>query len=180
MSDYEVEHVPHPHAAGLIAHGREMLHNGEHLIDPVMEGFDHVVALACYVMLFISVFLFVPAFAAVVIAYFHRKDTHLLVRTHYRFQMRIFWTATLLLSLSIGAFIVGGTALLGGLIGLIQHQFSGVTVAEGRNIQGIVAASLIVAGFVFWGVAFFWTMVASAIGFLRLFVNRPIGHLPAA
>ena len=183
MSDYDAQPYdppPHPQAAALIGHGREMMHNGEHVIDPVMESFDHIVALACYALLFISVFMFVPALAAVVIAYFHRRDTHLLVRTHYRFQIRIFWTAALLLSLAAGAAIVGGTALLGGMLGFIQAQFASVTPTEGRHIQGWITGGLVAAALVFWGLAALWTMGASVMGFMRLVGNRPIGHLPAA
>jgi uncharacterized membrane protein len=180
MSEFQIEHQPHPHAAGLIAHGREMLHNGEHLIDPVMEGFDHLVALACYGLMFVSVFLGLPALVAVIVAYFHRKDTHLLVRTHYRFQIRIFWTAALLLSVAIGAGIAGGTALFGGLFEFVQTQFTGLSAADGRRLHGWTVAALIAAAMVFWVLAALWTMGASVVGFVRLMANRPIGHLPAA
>src|SRR5689334_15515101 len=89
-------------------------------VDPVLAGFDRIVALGSYGLLFVSVFTFgVPALAALALALFHRDDAQPLIRSHYRFQIRIFLTALLFLILATIAALLGGGLALGQLIGFI-------------------------------------------------------------
>jgi uncharacterized membrane protein len=154
-------------------------------IDPVLAGFDHVVALAGYVLLFISVFMFgVPALATMALAYAHKNDSHLLVRSHYRFQLRIFWTAVLFALLAIGSAVTAGGLAVTKLIQFIRDQLPGVGAAMDQAHVGSwsaqIAGILVIAAVTLGMLAVVWTLVASLFGFLRLVSNRPIGHQYAA
>jgi uncharacterized membrane protein len=149
-------------------------------VDPVLAGFDHLVALAGYVLLFVSVFMVgVPALAALALAYAHKSDTHLLARSHFRFQLRIFWTAILFLGLSLGSVAAAAAAVLGGdwLYRLVSHGQAAGSGHLGAWTGGI-ATLLIIAAVLLTAVAFLWTLGASLFGFLRLVYNKPIGHAP--
>jgi uncharacterized membrane protein len=156
------------------------LHDAEAVVDPVLAGFDHVVALVGYALLFISPFLLgVPALAAVALAYAHRRDSHVLVSTHYHFQIRIFWTGALLLALAVVSFI-GASAdaihILLGFIGSRVPNAAGMLGSGSAAWTGPLAAWLGVAAIVFLVLAVGWTLIASVIGFFRLLGNKPIGH----
>jgi uncharacterized membrane protein len=152
----------------------------EHGIDPILAGFDHIVCLAGYGLLFASVFMLgVPALAALALAYVHKGDSHLLVRSHFRFQLRIFWTAVLFLALALGALLVGTGLGVGWLVNLTQSNpaLSGmVASASNSPWTGPAAGLLMIAAVVLTILAAVWTLGASVLGFLRLIANRPIGH----
>jgi len=165
LSEAPVTHAADPHNA----------------IDPVLAGFDHVVALAGYVLLFISVFMFgVPALATMALAYAHKDDSHLLVRSHYRFQLRIFWTAVLFVLLAIGSAVTAGGLALPWLVEIVRANLPGVGAAMDQAHvsawSGQIAGLLLVAAVTLGVLALVWTLVASLFGFLRLVSNRPIGH----
>jgi uncharacterized membrane protein len=149
-------------------------------VDPVLAGFDRVVALGSYGLLFVSVFtLGVPALAALALAMFHRDDAQPVVRSHYRFQIRIFLTAFLFMILGTGAALLGGGLALGQIIGFVeQHarQVAAVIGVDSTGRQALAAGGLVIAAFLFFGLAALWTLIASSLGFLRLLANRPIGH----
>jgi uncharacterized membrane protein len=150
-------------------------------IDPVLAGFDHVVALAGYVLLFISVFMFgVPALATMALAYAHKNDSHLLVRSHYRFQLRIFWTAVLFVLLAIGSAVTAGGLAVSKLIAFARANLPGVGAAMDQAHVGSwsaqIAGLLLIAAVTLGVLALVWTLVASLFGFVRLVSNRPIGH----
>ena len=150
-------------------------------VDPVLAGFDHLVALAGYVLLFVSVFMVgVPALEALALAYAHKSDTHLLARSHFRFQLRIFWTAILFLALALGSVVV--SVLVGGgwLFRLLAHAIaqSGSGASHLSAWTGGIAALLFGCAFFLVGLALLWTLGASLFGFLRLLYNKPIGHAP--
>ena len=157
--------------------------SAETVVDPVLAGFDHVVALVSYGLLFISVFLLgVPALAAAALAYAHKRDAHVIVATHYRFQLRIFWTALLLLALGVLSAAGASVILLQKLFDFASTHLpgmSGVIGHGGAAWTAPLAAALGVAWIVFFALAAGWTLVASLIGFFRLLGNKPIGHLPA-
>ena len=156
-------------------------HSAHDAIDPVLAGFDHVVALAGYVLLFISVFMFgVPALATMALAYAHKNDSHLLVRSHYRFQLRIFWTAILFALLAIGSAVTAGGLAITKLVDFARAHLPGVGAAMDRAGSGAwsaeIAGVLLIAAVTLAALAVIWTLVASLFGFLRLLGNRPIGH----
>jgi uncharacterized membrane protein len=155
------------------------------VIDPMLASFDHIVALAGYALLFASVFMLgVPALASVALAYAHHNDAHMVARTHFRFQIRIFWTAVLLLALGVGAGVIAGGVAIGKLIGFIQDHLPGISdmmaQAHVGALSGAATASLVVGAIGLFALAAIWTLFASIFGFLRLLSNRPIGHMPRA
>ncbi len=149
-------------------------------VDPVLAGFDRIVALGSYGLLFVSVFTFgVPALAALALAVFHRDDAQPLIRSHYRFQIRIVLTAALFLILATLSALLGGGLALGQLIAFIEshaHQVAAVIGTDSQGREAWTAGGLLVAAFLFFGLAALWTLAASFVGFLRLVANRPIGH----
>ena len=155
----------------------------ETVVDPVLAGFDHVVALVGYGLMCISVFLLgVPALAAAALAYAHKRDAHVIVATHYRFQLRIFWTAVLLLVLAVISGAGASVILLQKLFDFLRDHLPGMSGVIGAGTAAWtapLAGALGLAFIVFLVLAAGWTLIASAIGFFRLLGNKPIGHLPA-
>ena len=148
----------------------------------MLAGFDHLVALAGYVLLFVSVFMVgVPALAALALAYVHKSDSHLLVRTHYRFQLRIFWTAILFLALALGSVVLAKGLGVGWLFHIV-HVTPGLSsvMTPGRTgaWSGGIAGLLLVAAVLLTALAVLWILGASLFGFIRLLANQPIGHPP--
>ena len=99
--------------------------------DPIMTQFDRLVAFACYVLLFLGVFTFgVSSVVALALALAHGRDSHPIIRSHYRHQVRIFW---------LGAFCIAG-ALLAGLAGSgtwLIALFNAVEKATGMTDQAL-------------------------------------------
>ena len=149
-----------------------------------MAGFDHVVALVAYGLMFISVFLLgVPALAAVALAYAHRRDAHVIVATHYHFQLRIFWTAALFLVLALVSGAGASVILLEKLFDFVRDHLpgmSGVISAGSAAWVAPLAGALSLAFFAFLILAVGWTLIASLIGFFRLLANRAIGRVASA
>jgi len=149
-------------------------------IDPVLAGFDHLVAMAGYVLLFVSVFMVgVPALAALALAFAHKSDTHLLARSHFRFQLRIFWTAILFLALGLGSVVVAAGFGVGWIYRLVAQSpaFAGAVHSGHLSAwSGGIAGLLLVAAVLLTALAALWTLGASLFGFVRLLSNKPIGH----
>jgi uncharacterized membrane protein len=145
-------------------------------VDPVSAGFDRLVALGGYGLLFAAIFTFgASALAALALALFHRDDAQPLIRGHYRFQIRIFLIALLLLILSSMAALLGGGLALGQAMGFVELRPGQVAAAAGGG-QAWTAGGLVLAAVLFAGLSALWTLAASGFGFLRLIANRPIGH----
>jgi uncharacterized membrane protein len=153
-------------------------------IDPVLAGFDQLVAMAGYALLFVSVFMVgVPALAALALAYAHKGDTHLVARSHFRFQLRIFWTAILFLALGLGSVALAAGFGVGWIYQLVAHThaFAGAVNAGRLSAwSGAIAGLLLVAAVLLTALAALWTLGASLFGFVRLISNKPIGHEAAS
>ena len=189
---HRVEHLsigerdPFPSEAGQVAAKPAMAAStprfeGGRRIDPVMAGFDHFVALGGYVLLFLSVFMFgVPALASAALAFAHRRNADGLAQSHYRFQLRIFGTAILLLVLALGSAVAASGLAMVKVALLLQLYFptaaSALAPAQPQAWGGTAAACLFVAAAVLAVLAVIWTLAASFTGFLRLLACRPIGH----
>jgi uncharacterized membrane protein len=159
-------------------------HEAPRVIDPMLAGFDYVVALAGYVLLFVGVFMAgVPALATFALAYAHRRDSHLLVRTHFQFQLRIFFTALLFVGLGAGSLVAAGGLALSRVVRFAHDHLPGLAGAMSQAHvdawTGAIAAALLAAAIVFFGLTVIWLLGASLFGFLRLVAGRPIGHRPA-
>jgi uncharacterized membrane protein len=152
--------------------------------DPVMTQFDRLIAFIVYVLLFIGVFTFgVPSIVGLALALAHGHDTHPILRTHYRHQVRIFWMGAFCIVGAVVAGFAGSGVWLAALV-TWGEKISGVSTATigvsltGQQawIGGVMLATSV--SLVLFGAA--WTLLQSLFGFLRLAGNRPIGHTPVA
>jgi uncharacterized membrane protein len=141
-------------------------------------------AMIAYGLLFASIFFAgAPALIAVVIAYSQRHEASPRVRSHYDFQIRVFWVAFVLTLAAASAGLAGVIGGLGELIDAasitrIQHIESiridlSHIVVDGRVI------GLIVAAFILGFLSSVWLLGASAVGFIRLASERAMGDSPA-
>ena len=152
--------------------------------EPGRGDVDRNLAMLGYALLFVSVlFAGMPGLIAVVIAYAQRDVADPAVRSHYNFQIRIFWVAlvlTLIAALSaLGAVAVGLGQLID--IGIHQQWDAWDTVSfQASDIQldpaivvllGIAALSSLAAAL--------WLMVAPIVGFIRLASRRGMGDRAA-
>lgn len=149
--------------------------------DPFMATFDRGVALTAYGLLFIAPFMLgAPALAGFGMAFAHRDDTHTVIRSHYRFQMRIFWTTVVCLVLGAALTLGAGSLALGQFYHFLRETFPNLGLpAGGLHLIGDVQEEeswLLIAGvgFLVGGVAYI--MIAALYGFLKLLANRPIRH----
>jgi uncharacterized membrane protein len=149
--------------------------------DPFMATFDRGVALTAYGLLFISPFLLgSSALAALGMAFAHRDDAHSLMRSHYRFQIRIFWTAVVCLVIGAALAIGAGGMALGGLYHFLRLQFPAMGLPEGgwRLIGNPQEEEswLLIGGIAFLVGGVGYVILSSAYGFIKLLVGRPIRH----
>jgi len=149
--------------------------------DPIMATFDRGVALTAYGLLFISPFMLgAPAIAGLGMAYAHKDDAHSLMRSHYRFQIRIFWTTLICLVLGVALALGGGGLALGALYHFLRQSFPNLGLPTVHfGLPGDVAAEenwLVIAGiaFVIGGLAYI--LIAPIYGFIKLLAGRPIRH----
>ena len=141
-------------------------------------------AMIGYGLLFASIFFAgAPALIAVVIAYSQRREASPRVRSHYDFQIRIFWVAFVLTLAAASAGLAGVIGGLGELIDAasitrIEHiesiriDLSHITI-DGRVVGLLVAACVL--GFL----SSIWLLGASSVGFIRLASERAMGDSPA-
>lgn len=142
-------------------------------------------ALVNYGLLFAAIFFAgVPALIAAIIAYSQRDETAPEIRSHYDFQIKIFWIA-FAMSMAAAACVLG--ALVSGVGELIEFgraygfnnldlDFDTVTIDLSRisidgRIVGLTVAALLLAL-----LTSVWLVAAPAFGFIRLASDRRIGH----
>ena len=139
---------------------------------------DRNLALLGYGLLFFAVFFAgVPALVAVAIAYARRRNTECAVKSHFRFQIFIFWVGfamTLLAALSgLAALVVlAGEIIRGVTDGRWDSWdtivFSQVHVAAVMALSGAAGVLAVLTGI--------WLMITSAYGFIRLASRQSIRH----
>lgn len=141
-------------------------------------------AMIAYGLLFASIFFAgAPALIAVVIAYSQRQEANPRVRSHYDFQIRIFWVAFVLTLAAASSALAGVTAAVGEFIDVasitridriesISVDLSHITI-DGRIVGLLVLACVL--GFL----SSIWLLGASAVGFIRLASERAMGDAPA-
>lgn len=141
-------------------------------------------ALLGYGLLAVSVFFAgVTALVAVIIAYaLHDAATEQL-SSHFRFQIRIFWIAAACVLLAVVGSVVAAFGALGNFLhqapptDLVRHV---VLWGHDFDLSGlrvtplVVVAATVAVGAALLGVI--WTIVAPAIGFIRLASSRHIGQ----
>src|SRR5690606_21532582 len=141
-------------------------------------GLDRNLAFLNYGLLIASVVLAgAPALVAAVIAYAQRQSAPEPARSHYVFQIRVFWIAfALSLAAGVCTLVVIGEAVTG-LIRLGQANdwaldtvaidFSPLTLDASMVLAAILAAALIFA-------CLLWLVAAPAFGLIRLASGRGI------
>ncbi|HEX6866683.1 MAG TPA: hypothetical protein VF122_05585 [Caulobacteraceae bacterium] len=145
---------------------------------------DRNLALLAYGLLFVSIlFAGLPGLIAVVIAYVQRDVAGPAMRSHFAYQIRIFWVAlalTLVAALSaLGAVAVGVGELID--IGIHHNWDAWDSVSfeiSDMDLNPAIVVLLGIAGIASLATAA-WLIVAPAIGFIRLVSQRGMGDRAA-
>lgn len=152
--------------------------------DPIMATFDRGVGLTAYGLLFVSPFVLgSTALGALGMAFAHRNDPHSLMRSHFRFQMRIFWTTVVALVIAAVLAIGAGGLAFGGLYALLRDNLPNLPLpaldALNQQNAGPEEGWLMVAALVFFLGGLIYLLTHSAYGFIKLVAGRPIRHRTA-
>jgi uncharacterized membrane protein len=139
---------------------------------------DRTLGLINYGLLFSSIFFVgVPGIVAVIIAYAQKGAARPMMKAHYRFQIQIFWIAFLL-------GLIAGICGLWGLLdiaGQVWHN-GHVTVSDAAGVDINAAqldmnpqvVGLLIASAVCLCLMTLWSLVAPAVGFIRLITARTV------
>ena len=137
-------------------------------------------AMLGYGLLFLSVFFAgLTALVAVVIAYSQKDAAPKRIRSHFNFQIRMFWVA---LALTLGAAACASAGIVAGLgqivdvaavtgfddLGNVRIQLRDVTIDAGT-------IALLAAAVVLGLLSTFRLIIASSVGFIRL-ASEPVGQ----
>ena len=150
--------------------------------DVLSVQFDRGVAMVGYGLLVLSVFTAgLPALGALALAVAHSRDTHLITRTHYRNQIRIFWSGVLSFVLGILTGIAAAAFALSRFWDWLTVQFPWLETTVGRLVlpgdRVQVAGWLAVAAIVLFIFGVVHTLFSSLWGAMKLVRGRPIGHI---
>jgi uncharacterized membrane protein len=137
---------------------------------------DRNLALLDYGLLFFAIFFAgVPALVAVAIAYARKRNTECAAKSHFRFQVFIFWVGFALTLLAAFAGLAALVILAGEIIrGMLDGRwdsldtivFSQVHVAAVMVLFGVAGVLAVLTGV--------WLMVTSAYGFILLASRQSI------
>ncbi len=139
---------------------------------PNDDSADKALALVSYVILFVSPFIAgFPSLISVIIAYVRRTGASPVLRTHYDFQIKIFWVGCALI---IAGVVLGflGVATGFGLAWSAWGDLPATVFSFGVGTVLLIMA----AGVAFIG-NFLWMVIASVLGFVRLLEGQPIGRV---
>jgi uncharacterized membrane protein len=141
---------------------------------PTDDSADKGLALLSYIILFLAPFIAgFPSIISVIIAAVRRGSASPLMRTHYDFQIRIFWIGVLFIALG---FACAALALAFGMTVAWSAWGDLPATTAGVGLGVVLLAAAAVTGFLG---NFCWMIIASIFGVARLAENRPIGRLPA-
>lgn len=134
-----------------------------------------------YGLLFASLFFAgVPALIAAIIAYSQQDEAPPTIRSHHKFQIRIFWVA---FALAVAA----GLSFLGVVIRVTGEVFEFTQITgwdthdnvkldlSNVTLDGTLVALLTATG-LFSALGGVWLVLAPAYGFVRLASERGMGH----
>lgn len=149
---------------------------------PLAVQFDRGVALTGYGLLFTSLFTAgLTSLAAYVLASAHRHDSHLVVRTHYRYQMQLVRTSVLSLILAI---LCGLVALLLGVAKVFG--WAELNIPWATSVVGVIslpahrleaAGWFVVGALVLLAYGALHTGFGCVWGVIKLVTGRPIGDI---
>lgn len=144
---------------------------------------DRNLAFVVYALMFVAPFVFgFTGLVGVIVAYVRRARAQAVTRTHYDFQIKVFW-------ISVAIAVVGAIAFLFGLGVVINDVFQAMTHhGEGWDAWNVAAfeesdfefhaSSIfgIVTGMVITAIGSLWMMGASLFGVVRLANGQAIGR----
>jgi uncharacterized membrane protein len=139
---------------------------------------DRNLALLAYALLFLSAFMAgAPALVAVAIAYARRTHCDAAVKSHFRFQIFVFWVA---FALTAVAALCGLGALLT-LVGevlrsAVEGRWDSLDAALFSQMHVGVLLILVGAAALFAALAAIWLIATAAYGFIRLASRRSISQ----
>jgi uncharacterized membrane protein len=134
-----------------------------------------------YGLLFASIFFAgVPALIAAIVAYSQQDEAPPTIRSHYKFQIRVFWIA-------FGLALAAGLSFLGVVIRVTSEVFQ-FTQLPGWDVHDNVKLdlsnvtldgtlmALLASSALFATLGGVWLILAPALGFVRLASGRGMGH----
>ena len=142
-----------------------------------------MLAFVGYALLFFAPFFGgIPGLIGIVLAYIRRNAAPPLERSHFRFQIRIFWTAFLLLVVAALGLLAGFGILFNDLLNAATNNGEGWDAWEAASFDmgQVTFHGEMVIGFIvavlFAVLSALWLMGASVVGFARLAGSDPIGR----
>jgi uncharacterized membrane protein len=145
---------------------------------------DRIIAGLTYGLLFLTPFFGgLTTLIAVVLAYVRRRGADPISRTHYDFQLRIFWIGAAVLAASIVATLLGAGVLISHALEFHARNGSGwdawdVSFGDDSNAHLNVGGLIVLAlSALAATVGVLWMMLASVFGLARLLSSEPIGRL---
>ncbi|HWA60000.1 MAG TPA: hypothetical protein VG939_01425 [Caulobacteraceae bacterium] len=150
------------------------------------DTIDRTLALINYGLLLASIFFAgIPGLIAVIIAYAQQAEAPPRIRSHLKYQIRIFWIAFGLTIVASGAamtaFLLAAVDLFEGGVGQGIGGFS-LDMAKLMMITDMASIRvatpvviLTVAAVLVSAVTMLWLIAAPAVGFIRLATDRSIG-----
>jgi uncharacterized membrane protein len=144
------------------------------------DGEGRGIAMLNYGLLFASIFFAgIPALIAVALAYSRKSKVDLVLRKHFRFQIRIFWIAFFV------ALLAAGCGMAGVVLAVIELARSAGwawtwddldlhTLQVGGDIVVLLVAAVILS---LLDAA--WLIVSSGLGFIRLASDRTLSKAAA-
>lgn len=137
---------------------------------------DRNLAMVGYGLLFFAIFFAgVPALIAAAIAYARRRNADAAVRSHFRFQIFIFWVGFALTLLAALSGLTGLLVLIGQVVrGAVDGKWDSIdTVIFSQVHVGAVVACFATAGVLAVATGL-WLLVTSTYGFVQLASRQSI------
>jgi uncharacterized membrane protein len=145
---------------------------------------DRVLSGLVYVLIFASPFFAgFTALIGIVLAYVRSTAGEPIARSHYRFQIRIFWIGLGLLVLSIAALLLGAGVVFTHIFEVAMRHGGGwdawdASFSDGSNAHlNLAGLILVLLGALILGADMLWLMLASVFGFARLVSGEAVGRV---
>lgn len=141
-------------------------------------------ALLGYALLFFSIFFAgMPGLVAAIIAYAQRQATSPAVRSHYNFQIRIFWIAVILSAIAAVAAVAAAIISVGHLFELgVQggwDAWDGISFSTSQmHVDPTVVTLLCITAFAALATVL-WLLIAPLVGFIRLATQHSMSNRAA-
>jgi uncharacterized membrane protein len=154
------------------------------IVEPGKGDIDSNLALLGYALLFFSIFFAgMPGLVAAVIAYAQRDATNPSIRSHYNFQIRIFWVAVVLSLIAAVTAVAAAAISVGHFVEMgVQggwDAWDGISFSTSNiHIDPAVVVLLGITALTALAAAL-WLMLAPLVGFIRLATQRSMGDRAA-